>query len=166
MIFTRWLSAEPRRTAWQWLETVLLTLLAAAIAYKASPSDPLLLEARFPWLVLVPLLLALRYGALPGVASIAVFAALWWVEREAGLLPPAPPTLQLTGALMLTLICGEFAGLWEARVSRAEGSLRYLQEKLERLTRQHYVLLTSHRRLEQEQLARPVTLRASLARVR
>ena len=166
MIFTRWLSAEPRRSAWQWLEAVLLSLLAAAIAYKASPSDPLLLEARFPWLVLVPLLLALRYGVLPGVVSIAVFAALWWLEREAGLQPAAPPTLQLTGALMLTLLCGEFAGLWEARVSRAEGALRYLQEKLERLTRQHYVLLTSHRRLEQEQLARPVTLRAALARVR
>jgi hypothetical protein len=166
MIFARWLSAERRRSGWRWLETVLFTLLAAAIAYRASPSDPFLLKSEFPWLLLVPVLLALRYGALPGIASITILAALWWVEREAGIVAPEPPSLHLTGALMLTLLCGEFAGLWEAKASRAESSLRYVQEKLERLTRQYYLLLTSHQRLEQEQLVPPVTLRTALARIR
>jgi polysaccharide biosynthesis protein PelD len=162
----RWLIAESRRPAWQWLETVLLTLLAAALAYSLSPSDPFLLHAAFPWLLFAPVLLALRYGALPGLGSIALLCALWVVQREAGLVRPEPPTLHLTGALLMTLICGEFAGLWEARVGRAETSLRYVQEKLDRLTRQHYLLLTSHQRLEQDQLTRPVTLRAALARIR
>ena len=163
---TRWLVAATRRPAWQWLETVLLTLLAAALAYATHPADPLLLARDFPWLLFAPVLLALRYGVLPGLGSTAILAALWVLERAAGLVPPEPPTLYFAGALLLTLVCGEFAGLWEARVGRCETSLRYVREKLDRLTRQHYLLLTSHQRLEQDQLVRPVTLRAALGRIR
>lgn len=166
MTFARWVIVDGRRTAWQWLETAVLTLLAAAIAYRISPSDPFLLRSAFPWLLFAPALLALRYGALPGLASIAILGTLWLLERNAGLVSGNPPALHLTGALILTLVCGEFAGLWQARLSRAEGSLRYVSEKLDRLTRQHYLLLMSHQRLEQDQLARPVTLRAALARIR
>jgi hypothetical protein len=166
MALPHWLVAAARRPAWQWLETVLITLLAAALAYATSPADPFLLERDFPWLLFAPVLLALRYGVLPGLVSTAILAALWALEREAGLVPPEPPTLHFAGALLLTLVCGEFAGLWEARVGRAETSLRYVREKLDRLTRQHYLLLTSHQRLEQDQLVRPVTLRAALARIR
>ena len=166
MNFARWLVVEARRPAWHWLETVLLTLLAAAIAYLANPADPFLLRAAFPWLLFAPVLVALRYGVLPGIVSTGVLGALWTLEREAGIVPAEPPLLHLTGALMLTLVCGEFAGLWSARLSRAEGSLRYVREKLDRLTREHFLLLNSHRRLEQDQLARPVTLRAALARIR
>ena len=166
MNFARWLVVEARRPWWQWLETALLTLAAGAIAYLASPADPFLLDSAFPWLLFAPVLLALRYGVLQGLASIAIFAAIWFLAREAGMVPPAPPTLLLAGALMLTLVCGEFAGVWNARLSRADGSLRYVSEKLDRLTREHYLLLASHRRLEEDQLVRPVTLRAALARVR
>src|SRR3954471_22806094 len=133
----RWILVDARRPAWQWLETLLLTLLAVAIAHRFSPSDPFLLHAAFPWLLFSPALLALRYGALSGLASIATLGALWAIEKDAGIVPGDPPALHLTGALMLTLVCGEFAGLWQAKVSRAEGSLQYIHEKLERLTHQH-----------------------------
>jgi hypothetical protein len=166
MSFARWLVVEARRPWWQWLETALLTLAAGAIAYLARPADPFLLESAFPWLLFVPVLLALRYGVLQGLASIAILAGIWFLERDAGMVAPEPPTLLLAGALMMTLVCGEFAGVWNARLTRAEGSLRYVSEKLDRLTREHYLLLSSHRRLEEDQLVRPMTLRAALARVR
>jgi hypothetical protein len=166
MSFGTWLMADGRRQAWQWLETVLLTLLAAALSYAASPADPFFIAAEFPWVLFAPALLALRYGVLPGLASVVVLAAAWALERSIGVVPREPPTLYFMGALLLTLVCGEFASIWNGRLRRIESTYRYAREKLERLTRQHYLLLLSHDRLEQDQLARPVTLRAALMRIR
>lgn len=166
MSFGSWLIAEGRLPLWHWLETLLLTLLAAALAYAASPADPFFVDAEFPWVLFAPALLALRYGVLPGLASVALLAAVWAAERAAGLLRPEPPTLYFMGALLLTLVCGEFASIWNARLRRVESTYRYAREKLDRLTRQHYLLLLSHERLEQDQLSRPMTLRAALLRIR
>jgi len=161
-----WLVAEAKRPAWQWLETALLTLVAAALGYAANPEDPFFVHGEFPWLLFAPVLLALRYGVLPGLGSAALLAALWVVARGAGLVPPETPALHLMGGLLLTLVCGEFASIWNARLRRVDSAFRYQRDKLERLTRQHYLLLLSHERLEQDQLSRPMTLRAALARVR
>jgi hypothetical protein len=166
MAFGTWLMADQRKQVWRWLETVLLTLLATALSYAASPLDPFFIEAEFPWVLFAPALLALRYGVLPGLGSVAVLAAVWALERSLGLVRPAPPTLYFMGALLLTLVCGEFASIWNGRLRRIESTYRYAREKLERLTRQHYLLLLSHDRLEQDQLSKPVTLRAALARIR
>ena len=166
MSFGTWLMAEGRQQAWRWLETVLLTLLATALSYAASPVDPFFIAAEFPWVLFAPALLALRYGVLPGLGSVAVLAAVWALERAAGMVRPEPPTLYFMGALLLTLVCGEFASIWNGRLRRIESTYRYAREKLERLTRQHYLLLLSHDRLEQDQLSKPVTLRAALARIR
>jgi hypothetical protein len=166
MSFGSWLTAEGRRPLWHWLETVLLTLLAAALSYAASPEDPFFVAAQFPWVLFAPALLALRYGVLPGLGSIAVLALVWGAERSAGMVPAEPPTLYFMGALLLTLVCGEFASIWIARLRRVESTYRYARDKLERLTRQHYLLLLSHDRLEQDQLSQPVTLRVALARIR
>jgi hypothetical protein len=166
MSFNQWLLAERQRSAWHWAETVLLTLLAAALAYAASPLDPFFVSAEFPWVLFAPVLLALRYGVLPGLGSVATLALVWALERSAGLLRPEPPTLYFMGTLLLTLVCGQFATLWNAHLRRIESTYRYAREKLERLTRQHYLLLLSHERLEQDQLSQPVTLRAALAKIR
>jgi len=164
--FSDWLTAEARQPLWHWLETVLLTLLAAALSYAASPADPFFIGAPFPWVLFAPSLLALRYGLLPGLGSVAVLCVLWAVERSAGIVRPELPTLYFMGGLLLTLVCGEFASIWNTRLRRAESTYLYAREKLERLTRQHYLLLLSHDRLEQDQLSRPVTLRVALARIR
>ena len=165
MDFERLLTAT-RRPAWAWVETIALTLIAAAVAYWAEPSNPFFIRADFPWLALAPALIALRYGVLPGLASCAMLSALWYAAQAADLVPTATPNLTLVGTLLLTMICGEFSGLWTSRLRRLEMSNRYLDERLERITRQHYLLMLSHDRLEQDQFSRPVTLRAALARIR
>jgi len=161
----RWLTSA-RRPAREWVETVVLTLLAGAFAYWAQPDNPFFVRADFPWLALAPVLLALRYGVLPGLASCAILAALWIVARDADLVPGAAPTQYLLGVLMLTMICGEFASVWQGRLRRLEAANRYVDERLDRITRQHYLLMLSHDRLEQDQFSRPVTLRAALGRIR
>ena len=155
-----------RRPAWEWVETVVLTLLAAALAYWAEPSNPFFIRDDFPWLAFAPAVIALRYGVLPGLVSCATLSVLWLVARQMDLVPATVPGLALLGMLILTMICGEFAGLWAGRLRRLEMSNRYLDERLDRITRQHYLLLLSHERLEQDQFSRPLTLRAALARIR
>ena len=155
-----------RRPAWEWFEVLSLTLLAMALAYWSEPGNPFFVRADFPWLAFAPTLLALRYGVLPGLASCALFAALWVGARNVDLVPPGVPSAALLGTLILTMICGEFAGIWSGRLRRLELSSRYLDERLDRITRQHYLLMLSHDRLEQDQFSRPVTLRAALARIR
>lgn len=155
-----------RRPGWDWFETVALTLIAAALGYWAQPENPFFVRADFPWVALAPALLALRYGVLPGLASCTLFAALWFVARRIDLVPDASPNSYLLGVLILTMVCGEFASIWQGRLRRLEMSNRYLDERLDRITRQHYLLMLSHDRLEQDQFARPVTLRAALVRIR
>ncbi len=155
-----------RRPAWVWFETVAMTLLAAALGYWAQPENPFFVRADFPWLALAPVLFALRYGMLPGIASCAVLVGLWFGALRIDLMPETASGAYLLGVLILTMICGEFAGIWQGRLRRVEMGSRYLDERLDRITRQHYLLMLSHDRLEQDQFARPVTLRAALARIR
>ena len=155
-----------RRGAGAWIETLAITLIAAALGYLAQPLDPFFVRSNFPWLALAPVLLALRYGVLSGLASCATLSALWYGARQIDLEPGPVPEMLLLGTLILTMVCGEFAGLWTARLRRLDMSSRYLDERLDRITRQHYLLMLSHERLEQEQFSRPVTLRAAIARIR
>lgn len=155
-----------RRPARAWFETVTLTLLAFALCYWAAPDNPFFVRADFPWLSLAPVLLALRYGVLPGLVSCAILTAVWFGAREIDLVSSVAPDTHLLGTLILTMICGEFSSIWQGRLRRLEMSGRYLDERLDRITRQHYLLMLSHERLEQDQFSRPMTLRAALARIR
>lgn len=155
-----------RRPPRAWLETIALTLVAAALALWAEPANPFFVRADFPWLALAPAVLALRYGVLPGLLSCATLVVLWFGARHAGITQDPAPTLSLLGGMILTMVCGEFSGLWTARLRKLEMSSRYLDERLDRITRQHYLLMLSHDRLEQDQFSRPVTLRSAVARIR
>jgi len=61
------------------------------------------------------------------------------------------------------MLCGEFSSLWVARTRRAEGVQTFLDQRLEYLTHQYYLLRLSHDRLEQDLLVRPMAMRDALA---
>ncbi len=171
--FKRWLHTDatarwlmPRLAGWPaWAETGLITLLAVLIGRLASPSDPFYLASQYPWLWLAPLLVALRYGALPGVVSSAILFAAWlaWVP---GGLEAEIPKLYFLGGLLSTMICGEYSGIWRTRVRRTTEINNYLEDRVERITKRLYLMRLSHDRLEQELLTRPVTLRDALTELR
>lgn len=161
-----WLDARPALTRWQAAEVVALSLLALALAWWARPADPLALAAGFPWVWLAPVLVALRYGMLAGLLSAALLMLGWLGLVQSGTLPPRVPLDTLLGGLILTMICGEFSGLWRNRQRRQTELNQYLDQRLEELTRQHYLLKLSHDRLEQNLIARPHTLRGALAELR
>ena len=157
----RLLTSIPR---WRegWLEAILLPALVLVLTHFLAPQDPLLLQQPLPWLILVPLLIALRYEFLPGaVAALILAAACWWHPYpSATLLPDA------AGTLLVTLIASEYAAYW----SRREAG-RALQEKitatrLRQLADDLYVTRTSLDRLEQSLVYQPVSIRSALEELR
>lgn len=146
-------------------ETLMLPLLAVGLGIWLNPLDPLWSREGFPWAWLAPVVLALRYGPFPGLAGAGVLLAAWLAFFQAGWIHGELPKVGFLGGLILVGICGEFSSLWIARARRAEGIQLYLDQRLEHLTRQYYLLRLSHDRLEQDLVTRPVSMRDALFRL-
>lgn len=141
-------------------ETLLLPIIALALGFAWSPNDPLWTEG-FPWSWLAPVILALRYGPLAGLGG-AVVLLLGWLALHLGSYDEFPQFFFL-GGLILVMLVGEFSSLWQARTRRAETLQLYLDQRMEHLVRQHYLLRLSHDRLEQELIGRPMSMRDALS---
>ncbi|MEQ1662693.1 MAG: PelD GGDEF domain-containing protein [Thiobacillus sp.] len=163
---TDWLDWRPEWNGWHIAEGGVISLLALALAWWATPADPLGLAGGFPWAWLGPLLIALRYGMLAGLLGAGLQLLVWMGWGLHGVLPAALPQAPFFGALILVMLCGEFSGLWRNRLRRLTELNHYHDQRLEELTRQHHLLKLSHDRLEQNLISRPYTLRGALAELR
>lgn len=157
----------PGRLGWgQWVEVLALPLVAVGLSWWWSPTDPALSAAAFPWPWLAALLVALRYGVLPGLLAATVLVLhVVWVDRL-GLLNGVWPIEALFGGGLLVLVSGEFSEVWRDRNHTMEETYLYANERLAQLTKRHLLLNLSHDRLEQEMLTRPGTLRDAMTRLR
>ncbi len=148
----------------------MLCALAFAFSRWAAPADPFGQHQDFPWLWLVPAVLAMRYGTAIGTTAVVAYVMFWLILSRVGLLamPVAAdfPKGFFLGGLVLALICGQFSDLWTSRTRRLRAVNAYLDERLNTLTKNHFLLRLSHERLEQDLLAKPLTLRETLARLR
>jgi len=160
------LAPQEIATPVQWVEILVMSLGTVALAWWLRPQDPTLAQLPFPWLWLIPVLLALRYGVLPGLLSSVVVIANQALALQAGLAGGEFSVNALFGGGLLVLLCGEFSDVWRDRNQRMEETYLYMTERLSRLTKRHLLLNLSHDRLEQEMLARPGTLRDALVRLR
>ena len=159
--------APEQVTGWaQWLEVALIPWAAIGLAWLARPYDPLLAETLFPWLWFAPVLIALRYGVLPGLLGSLPMLINWFLANHFGAVPKEFSPEYFFGGGLLVLVCGEFSDVWRDRNLRMEETCLYVTERLSRLTKRHLLLNLSHDRLEQEMLARPGSLRDALARLR
>ncbi len=155
------LAATDTRPAIMLLETLLLPGLAIALGLLLHPQDPIWSEGDFPWAWLAPVIVALRYGPLAGLGGAVVLLAGWLLTNLGHY--DRFPQLFFLGGLILVLIVGEFSSLWQARTRRAENVQLYLDQRLEHLVRQYYLLRLSHDRLEQELIGRPMSMRDALS---
>lgn len=168
-VFARWLErllASELRSFGPWTESAAITAIACGIAWWASPKDPLLFNSDFPWLLLAPLLIALRYGVMPGIFSILALVIDWSIFADMAEEAQHFPRTWFAGSMLLTLICGEFNAIWNLREQRREEANTYLSERLTRLTRRYLLLRLSHDRIEQELLVKPGSLRDALLQLR
>ncbi len=153
----RLLTAIPQKKE-GWLEAFLLPAVAILITHFLAPQDPLLLHQPFPWLVLVPLLIALRYEFLPGaLATVVLTTASWWHPYPSDVLFPA-----IAGMLLVTLISAEYASYWRRRETRRALQEEITTTRLHQLADDLYVTRTSLDRLEQSLLYQPVSVRSAL----
>ena len=146
------------------LEILLIPLVALAIGLLVNPQDPLWIHSEFHWTWLAPVLVALRYGPLPGLSAAGVLLASW-LALNRGHFDQFPQVFFL-GGLIIVMLVGEFSSLWRARTRRAETVQHYLNQRMEHLIRQYYVLRLSHDRLEQELIGRPMSMRDALKTLR
>ncbi|MCS4510135.1 PelD GGDEF domain-containing protein [Xylophilus ampelinus] len=143
------------------VETLVLPLIALALGVVLEPQDPLWVMAPFPWSWLAPVIVALRYGPLAGLGAASVLAIGWLGLNPGGY--DDFPQVYFLGGLILVMLVGEFSSLWQARTRRAENVQVYLDQRLEHLVRQYYLLRLSHDRLEQELIGRPMSMRDALS---
>ena len=146
------------------LETLLVPLVALVIGLVLNPEDPLWIHADFHWAWLAPVIVALRYGPLTGLGAAGVLL-LGWLALNRGHYDQFPQVFFL-GGLIIVMLVGEFSSLWMARTRRAETVQHYLNQRMEHLIRQYYVLRLSHDRLEQELIGRPMSMRDALKTLR
>lgn len=152
---------------WAVLETVLITAALPIFGLWLRPDDPFFLHAEFPWLVLAPLLPALRYGFVYGFGSalgLVLLIALGW--RLHWFPMPYFPGGFVLGLLVVSMVAGEFADLWARREAREHTVADYERQRLDEFTRAYHMLRVSHDRLEQRLAASSQSLRLSLVQVR
>ena len=150
----------------QWIEIIVIPVLAVALGWMIKPGDPMLSQSQFPWFWFAPVLISLRYGVLPGLLGSIPILINFLVADKMGLVADDFSSRFFFGAGLLVLVCGEFSDVWRDRNARMEETYLYVTERLSRLTKRHLLLNLSHDRLEQEMLARPGSLRDALARLR
>jgi polysaccharide biosynthesis protein PelD len=144
--------AAVSRAAWRdWVETVVVTGLAPALGGWLRPEDPFFLGGPFCWPALAVVVVGLRHGLVHGLGSALALglgmAAAWkWTSPHAGGTFPAEPCF---GLLVLAVVSGEFREVWLRRLTQAERRSEEQRARLERLSRVHHLLRTSHERLEE-----------------
>jgi hypothetical protein len=145
------------------VETIALVVAVLALTRWLHPEDPLLLHAGYPWVWLVSLLVALRYGSLLGLLSGVIMLGAWSFFYPHG---NAFPAMFFAGGLIQTILAGHFGDTWGSRAERASSLNDYLNDRLVALTNSHYLMRLSHERLEKDLLSRPTTLRDSITELR
>lgn len=147
-------------------ETLMLPALAIGLGIWLNPLDPLWVDSSFPWIWFAPMLLALRYGPFPGLAAATLLFLGWLFFNFSAWTGGEFPKLFFLGGLITVMLCGEFSSLWVARARRAETTQAYLDQRLEFVTHQYYLLRLSHDRLEQDLISRPMSMRDALTTLR
>lgn len=149
----------------KWLETLLLTGFFVVLGAWNRPDDPFYVSGGFPWPVLAPLLVGLRYGFFMAlVSALLIIGGLGLHLRgEAGGQPF--PLVWAIGIMAVSLLAGEFRDYWQRQLEKLNASNLYRQVRLEEFTRNFYLLKVSHDRLEQQLAGSSSSLREALRRL-
>lgn len=161
-------SLAPRASGpMSWLETILVTGLAIGLGFWLTPEDPLQMHAGFPWPILAPLLLGVRYGFVRGLFSSALLVVALFALRSSGHegYTQLEPSF-IVGVLVCGMLMGEVRDLWVRRLERLQMANEYRQYRLDEFTRAHQILRVSHDLLEQRMAGSDQSLRSSLLGLR
>jgi polysaccharide biosynthesis protein PelD len=148
------------------VEALLLTLLLPTIGWLADRSDPFFLNHHFSWIVVAPLLLGLRHGFAPALASAVVLDGLIAAAWRTQIVPmDRLPGETMVGIAALAMITGQFSDVWKRELVRLDGGFEVLRKQLGEVMRAHFLLELSHDRLEERMGKGTPNLRDALVAV-
>lgn len=151
---------------WRAAETIGVSLALPAFAWIIDHNDPLLLKSRFPWLVLVPLLVALRHGWKYGMASFLVLDIMLLLAWRTQFVPVDHfPAEAMVGIFAVAVITGKFTDTWSERVAKMHARTTDLEERTSELARSNFILELSHERLDEQLEHAGSSLRDAIAAV-
>lgn len=134
-----------------WLETLVLTGILPAVGYKINAIDPFYLDNRFPWLILAPLLVTLRYGFIFGMSSAVSLISLLALGRYLDWpIAPVFPVEMAVGMVLITMIAAEFQDISRQKLQQLQHKYHYLKLRTDEFSRAYHVLKGSHSLLEQQ----------------
>jgi hypothetical protein len=143
-------------------ESVVLTLVLPLVGRVVQPEDPLFLRNRFSWIVVPPLLIALRHGFGPGVTSALILVAMVVLRASHATLAVLPTEL-LYGVVLVTMIVGQVAAAMTRKFDKLETDHQHLRAQFDGFSRSYMLLELSHERLEQRAVSGLSSLRAALS---
>lgn len=158
------IDSEKASAPLRWLEVLVVTAFVVVLCAWNRPDDPFYLNHSFPWPILAPLLIGLRYGFFMALAScLLILAALGWYLQAPE--TSGVPWAWVIGLLGTSLVAGEFRDHWGRRLEKLEAVNRYRAQRMEEFTRNYYLLKVSHDRLEQQVAGSSGSLREALRRL-
>ncbi len=150
-----------------WFETLFITALIPLVGLWLNPQDPFFLQADFPWLVLAPLLPAVRYGFFHGfISAMSLILGIAIVWRLGMLEMQRFPAEYSLGILIISMFVGEFSDMWGRKLEQQRAVTDYQRMRLDEFTHNYHLLKVSHDRLEQRLAASNVSLREALLTLR
>ncbi|MCC6915967.1 hypothetical protein [Nitrosomonas sp.] len=158
------LDSSARTSAIKWSESIVLPFSFIAIGYLIDPLDPLFLQNHFPWLIVAPVLICLRYGFLYGlvttsliISSITFALYLKWPQ------PFDFPKETVLGLVIIAFISSEFYEFWNRKITAIKYEFNYIKTRMENFSRSYNLIKSSHYYLEQHLASQTKSLRLTLS---
>ena len=141
-------------SGWQYVEVAGLSLSVPVIGSLLGTRDPFFLHSAFPWLVLVPLLIAVQHGLASALASAALICSGVWLRHAFGAEEPPAVWAWTAGCFLIALLAGWFKDQWLRQERELSSRSQEFGERVQRLARAYRVLELSHSQLEERLMAR------------
>lgn len=150
------------------VETLAVTLLAIGLPFVFSSDDRLMLESGMYWPMFGAILVALRYGFWFGFFSVLLLVISHYLMLTQGLVVYAfvPPYETFAGAILLTMLVGEFGDSWRRRDLRQQTQVEVMHDKLESFTDSYYILQNSLYEMEKKLAGYSMSLAEALESIR
>ena len=145
------------------IEAILLPIIIPALVWLFGRADVFFLQTAFPWLILIPILTATRYGTWYGLLSLAIFSTfcLFYVMQfQSELIQNAIQVL--TGGLLLVILTGGIAERWKKQTQKQAQQLKDCHQSTNQSEQALQLLHISYSQLEEEMVTTTQSLTGSL----
>lgn len=145
------------------MEAITIAILLPLIGYVIDPLDPFFIGYQFPWLIIAPLLVSLRYGFIYGAVtaslSIGIVSTGFYLEWSQ---VPVFPKEVIVGMVLVTMISTEFHELWNRKIKLLEDKYNHLKIRTDKFSYTYQLIKASHYQLEQHLVNQTKSLRLAL----